>query len=209
MDNKPDHAEHGDIQQQAVARRLARLATMPVETRRLDETLRRQISRRPRLWLWWATPLTALAASLVIMIALFSSTTPRLSAADMAGVYWRLTSAKQPMVGAMHMKMMCQLMPGEHGMCCRQMVEHQSLTCMCIHTRSGPPVVMVMGNVHHVEMPALGKQSIMFAGHTYTLTHSGTLNMVMRCVNGKWFCVMGRRKPATLAAYMERTARGN
>ena len=71
MEKIPDKAADGDVWQQAVSRRLAGLASIPVDTSRLDEQLRRQINhRRPRMWLWWATPLAGVAAALAIMVAL-------------------------------------------------------------------------------------------------------------------------------------------
>lgn len=46
MDNMPDKTANNDMFEQAIARRVARLATMPVDTSRLDSELRRRIGQR-------------------------------------------------------------------------------------------------------------------------------------------------------------------
>lgn len=214
MTNMPDKLGDGDEIQRAVSRRVARLATMPGNTSGLDAALRRRIEcrpgtkHRPRLWLWWAAPLTGVAAAIIVMVVLVSSATPQISAADLAGVYSRLTATNQPLPGTMNMPAFCQLKPGENGMCCRQMVDHLNLTCIRINTHSGQPVVMVMAKAAREKMPMIGGDALMIAGHPYTLTHSGNLNMVMRIAGGKWFCAMGTQKPATLAGYLDRAANG-
>ncbi len=214
MTNMPDKLGDGDEIQRAVSRRVARLATMPVDTSGLDAALRRRIEcrpgtrHRPRLWLWWATPLTGVAAAIIVMIVLVSSATPQISAADLAGVYSRLTATNQPLPGTMNMPAFCQLKPGENGMCCRQMVDHLNLTCIRINTHSGQPVVMVMADAARVKRPMMAVVTPHFHGHTYTVMHSGNVNMVMRRAGGKWFCAMGTQTPATLAGYLDRAANG-
>jgi len=208
MQEIPDRKPDGDGVQQAVSRRLARLATMPVDTSRLDAELRRRINRRrPRKWLWFATPLAGVAAALAVMVLLLSSGTPRLSAADLAGVYSHLTAAGQQFneAGAMTMPMNCRLMPGETAGCCRQLVDHRSVACVVIKTHLSQPVVMVMCNVKNAGMPS--GRVVTIAGHAEVLSRSGDINMVMRRVNKHWFCAMGRQKPSVLAGFLDRTAR--
>ena len=209
MKNMPDNQMDDHVIQQAVSRRVARLATIPVDTSRLDVLLQRQVAHgHSRVWLWWATPLVGVAAAVAIMLLLLFSAAPQISAADLAGVYSRLTATNQPLSGTMNMPASCQLKPGENGMCCRQMVDHQNLTCIRIDTHFGQPVVVVMANARRVKMPPAGGEALIIAGHPYTLTHSGHVNMVMRRAGGKWFCAMGTQKPATLAVYLNRAANG-
>ena len=206
MEKIPDKAADGDVWQQAVSRRLASLASIPVDTSRLDEQLRRQINhRRPQMWLWWATPLAGVAAALAIMVALVTSTTPRLSAADLAGVYSHLAATDQPFAarGAMSMPMNCRLMPGETAACCRQSVDHRKITCMLIKTHLSQPVVLVMCNVKNAGMP--DGRAVTIAGRTEILSRSGNVNMVMRRVGKHWFCAMGTQKPSVLTVYLNRT----
>ena len=206
MEKIPDKTADGDVVQQAVSRRLASLASMPVDTSRLDAELRRRIDRRrPRMWLWFATPLAGVAAALAVMVVLLSSGTPRLSAAALAGVYSHLTAANSEFHAgsAMTMPMNCRLMPGETTACCRQSVDHHKVTCMLIKTHLSQPVVLLMCNVKNAGMP--DGRAVTLAGRTEILSRSGNVNMVMRRVGQHWFCAMGTQKPSVLTVYLNRT----
>ncbi len=208
MDHVSDKTVDGDVLQQAVSRRVARLATMPVDTSHLDEMLRRKIDRPPQrlpMWLWWTTPLAGVAAALAIIAVVFFASTPKLSAADLARVYSHLTSGSQQFnAGEMtNMPMRCALMPGEKATCCREMVAHQHLTCMLIKRHSSQPVVLVACNLR-AKMPV--GQEVTIAGHKDTFSRSGNVNMVMRRTGSHWLCAMGIQKPAVLAGYLDRAA---
>ena len=88
----------------AVAGRLARLATLPVDTSALDRALRTQIPpRAPAARRWWA-PLTAAAALLILTMlltfGLFQGRQAQASALLMAQMHQDIVSGKVPTMQA-------------------------------------------------------------------------------------------------------------
>lgn len=210
MENMPYDDKYDNAIQQAVSRRLSRLGSMPVDTRRLDEALRQQIDRPAQalpMWLWWTTPLAGVAAALIIVLVMVSSSAPRLSAKDLAGVYSHLATSRQPNTGmaAMNnMAMNCRLMPGEMATCCRQTIGDKKMACMVIRSAKSRPVVLVACSNRRAKMP-VGRLATI-AGHIDIISKSGDVNMVMRKAGSHWFCAMGTQSPAVLGGYLNRAA---
>ena len=217
MDNYTTPREEGDAIQRAISTRLGRLGTLPVDTSRLDQLLRDQIpmprKHRPFLVFGWLAGAGAAAcAALIIAVALLFTGTPRLSAADLAGVYRNL--AAQPAVTMtsgtasspvqMAPGMMCMMKAGEMVSCGQQMVGKYRLACVSVRSPSHARVVMVSGDVGTVKNPR--GQTLTIAGKPYTLDVSGHINMLMRRVGNHWYCAMGSEKPSTLARYLGRLA---
>ena len=215
MNNNTIPPEDADVIQQAVAARVGRLSTMPVDTSRLDQLLRTQIPvsrRNPRFWIFGSLAgagVAACAAAIIAMAILFSGT-PRLSAADLANVYQNM--AGQPALAVtgsaatsklqMAPGMICPLKAGETASCCQQMVGQDHLACVAVRSPSHAPVVMVAGNAGMVKGPR--GQAVTIGGCQYTLDQSGHINMLMRRAGNHWYCAMGSENPATLASYLQR-----
>ena len=217
MDN--DTTQHGesDALQQAISTRVARLNTIPVDTTRLDQLLRDQIpmprKHRPLpAFGWLAGAGAAACAALIITVALLFTGTPRLSAAELAGVYQNLatqpgvTLASGTATTAVPMApgMVCMLKSGQMASCCRQTVGKYRLTCIAVKSPSNARVVMVAGSTGTVNCPQ--GQAVTIAGRSYSLVVSGHLNMLMRRVGKCWYCAMGSEKPGSLAQYLRQLA---
>ena len=213
MDNYTTPRDEFDAIQRAISTRLARLGTIPMDTGRLDQLLRDQIPmpRKHRRFLvfgWLAGAGAAACAALIIAVALLSTGTPRLSAAELAGVYRNL--AAQPGVtmtggpvnspGQMAPGMACMMKSGETASCCQQMVGKYRLACVSVRSPSHARVVMVVGNVGTVKNPR--GQTVTIAGNQYSLVVLGHINMLMRRVGNHWYCAMGSEKPGSLARYL-------
>ena len=217
MDDDMTQHDESDAVQRAISTRLARLNTIPVDTSRLDQLLRDQISmprkHRPFLVFGWLAGAGAVAcAALIIAAALLFTGPPRLSAAELAGVYQNL--AVQPgvmLTGAqanspvqMAPGMVCMLKSGQIASCCRQTVGKYRLACVAVKSPSRASVVMVAGNAGKVNCPQ--GQAVTIAGHSYSLVVSGHINMLMRRVGKRWYCAMGSEKPGSLAQYLGQIA---
>ncbi len=217
MDNDTTQHDESDAVQQAISTRVARLNTLPVDTTRLNQLLRDQIplprKHRPFLVFGWLAGAGAAAcAALIIAAALLFTGTPRLSAAELAGVYRNLATQSSVMLpGAqattpvrMAPGMMCTMKAGEMVSCCRQMVGKYRLTCVAVKSPSHARVVMVAGNSGTVNCPQ--GQAVIIAGRSYSLVVSGHINMLMRRVGKRWYCAMGSEKPSSLAQYLRQLA---
>ena len=217
MDNDTTQRDEGDAIQRAISTRLARLGTIPVDTSRLDQLLRDQIPmprqhRRFLVFGWLAGAGAAACAALIIAVALLSTGTPRLSAAELAGVYRNL--AAQPGVTMtsgtanspvqMAPGMTCMMKSGQTASCCQQMVGKYRLACIAVRSPSHARVVMVAGNVGTVKNPQ--GQTVTIAGSSYSLVVLGHINMLMRRVGNHWYCAMGSEKPGSLARYLGQLA---
>src|SRR5690242_17024683 len=93
-----------DVPDQAMARRLNRLAAMPVDTSHLDRALKAQLSPRSLLQARWLRHTVALAASFVLLatvaIALLQERPVQASAAMMAQMHENIISGKIPTIKA-------------------------------------------------------------------------------------------------------------
>src|SRR5687768_6783014 len=99
-----NRGQHHDRADDAVARRLARLRAIPVETARLERALRVQLPQRERTLKIWLRPLRAVAASVAVLVlvgALLLATSggPVLaSTSQMVQMHEDLVSGRTPVV---------------------------------------------------------------------------------------------------------------
>ena len=205
---------------EATAARLAKLRSMPVDTSRLEETLRAKIpaaevagrpARRDGLRISsWFKPLPAVAASFVLLSAvvavvlLSSSGGPALaSASTMAQMHEDLVSGRSPVMQVSSIAEANQALAGQspggpmlpgapegHVMACC-MKSVKGKRVACVLLRNGgEPITMTVANAADMRLP--DSPSVTRAGVTYHVQAAGGLNMVMTERNGHWVCLIGR-----------------
>jgi hypothetical protein len=196
---------------QAIAARLARLRTMPVDTSRLEKALSRKIPKPSPVWahrLLQIGPLRALAATLAILSILgavffMTSSRPALASAEqLAQIHQEMVSGKTPV---MHVDSIAaanrtlaekspespQLptVPADHIMaCCMTNVKDKKVACLLLKD-GGIPVTMTVARAADMRMPTSPTQ--IRNGITYHVQAVGRLNMVMTERQGRWVCLIG------------------
>jgi hypothetical protein len=203
----------------AIAARLAKLQSMPVDTSRLERQLRAQIPARPaRLAIGsrWLRPMrAAVAASFLLvagMIALLVSTSggPVLaSTTEMAQFHNDLVSGRVPVTRVDSMQAANQAlaaqwaqspqvpnMPNDHVMaCCMRSVKNKKMACVLLKG-DGEPVTLTVANASDMQTPT---SPIMTRnGIQYHVQSAGSLNMVMTDRGGRWVCLIAKLPPDRL-----------
>jgi hypothetical protein len=204
---------------QATADRLARLRSMPVDTSRLEKSLRAHIPEDVRVsdgcstpsWrVAWFRPFRAVAASFLLLSAvvavvlLSSSSRPALaSPVQMAQMHEELLSGRTPVMQVNSIdeanKALGGAWPGAptlpgapegHVMaCCLKSVQGKKVACVLL--RDGEePVTMTVANAADMRLPK--SPTVRRGSVTYHAQSSGDVNMVMTERNGRWVCLIGR-----------------
>lgn len=194
----------------AVAGRLAKLRTMPVDTSRLDAAVGARI---PRPWrersmrIGWLRPYRAIAASLTllaILAAALLSTSggPALaSPAQMARFHQSLVSGEVPVtqvdsIEAANKVLTAQWpqspqipdVPQNHVMaCCMKSINDKKLACVLLK-REGVPVTMTVANAADMKLPK--SPEVQQDGITYHVQSFEQVNMVMTERGGRWVCLI-------------------
>ena len=199
--------------EQAVARRLARLRTMPVETGRLAAGLQAQIPRpgRRTRTLWPSLrSVGAVAASILLLatltaaLVLTTMSRPALaSPAQMARLHEELVSGKAPSVRVDSIEAANRVLAGEHPhfpalpalpadhvmACCMTEVKDKKVACVLIK-REGVPVSLMVARSEDMRVPT--SSVTVRDGVRYHVQASGTLNMVMTERHSRWVCIIGQ-----------------
>jgi hypothetical protein len=207
-----EYADESDqAMDQAVAARLARLRTMPVDTTNLDKAIRAQIgsSRRNRR-IFAFRPLRALAASVLLisviaaLIMLSSSSGPALAeAAQMAQVHQDIISGRIPVMQVSSIEQANRMldsqspgaptlpaMPDSHIMaCCMKSVHNKKMACVLLKDEAVPITLSVASASDMKVAPA---PIVTRNGIDYRVQKVGDLNMVMTERDGKWLCLIGQ-----------------
>jgi hypothetical protein len=192
---------------EAVARRLHRLGTMPVDTRNLELNLSQQvgISRQQSRWF---RPMRAVAAGIAIVvligaIIISASGGPVLaSPSQMAQMHLDLVSGKATVmqvdsIDAANKALSNQWpqspgipsVPSEHVMaCCMKSVKNKKVACVLLKNE-GVPVTLTVANAEDMKLPT--SPTIQRGGITYHVQTEGSLNMVMTERNDRWICLIG------------------
>jgi hypothetical protein len=209
---------------QATADRLARLRTMPLDTRSLEAKLRGQIpmpTPRRRVFIGVFRPLRAVAASLIILgvtaaVLLSVSGGPALaSAAQMAQMHYDVVSGKTPVIKVDSIDEASKILSGQwpscpqipkvpdsyEMACCMKSVKGKKVACMLLKSE-GTPITMTVANATDMAMPS--SPTMMHDGVTYHVQSSGALNMAMTQRNGKWVCLIGEISSERLMAVMSK-----
>ena len=203
---------------QATARRLAKLASMPVDTSRLDAALRAQIPvRRPQPILRrLMRPLTAVAASLtllaIIAAALLSSSSGEVlaSPAQMAQVHMDLVANRLPVTRVNSIQEASAALsrassqspqlpqaPQEHVMaCCMKSIRNRQIACVLLQDDAGTPITMTVAR--DTDMRAPRGPTVTKDGVTYHVHEMSPLNMVMTERSGRWVCLIAQLPQANL-----------
>ncbi len=199
---------------EAVAKRLHRLGTMPVDTSGLESRLRAEIPRHTQRRLW-LRPMRAVAASialLAVITALFLSTSggPVLaSPSQMVQMHRELVSGH---TGIMQVNSIDAAntalskewpdspgipgIPPEHVMaCCMKSVKSKKVACVLLRDEN-VPVTMTVANASDMRLPT--SPTIQRDGVTYHVQSEGSLNMVMTERHGRWICLIGELPPERL-----------
>ena len=194
----------------AVAGRLAKLRTMPVDTSRLDAAVRAQIPRPGRerpTRIGWFRPFRAIAASitlLAILAAVLLSTSggPALaSPAQMARFHQSLVSGEVPVTQVSSIEAANKVLtakwpqspqlpdvPQDHVMaCCMKSVKDKWLACVLLK-RDGVPVTMTVANASDMKLPR--SPTVERGGVTYHVQSFEQVNMVMTERDGRWVCLI-------------------
>ena len=196
---------------QATARRLSRLGTMPVDTRTLDNRLVALLPPRPRAVPTRRTrfrPLRAVAALLLmagvvgVLLYTFSSGPAQASVSDMARMHEDLVSGKTPVVRvdsieAANRELTRQWpgspvlpnVPQQHVMaCCMKSVKNKRVACVLLKSRE-TPVTLTVANAADIKRP--DTSGVEHGGVTYQVQSTGKLNMVTTRRNDRWICLIG------------------
>ncbi len=187
----------------AVAQRLARLATMPVDTTKLDRALRAQISLPKRNVGTWRIAVSGLVAAAVILAALLIPLTvphsSRASVSDLSQIYNRMLVS--PLAGGITnaqkntLQLMCPPTTGHLASCCMQTLHHHRVACMLVK-RGKQTVGVVVVPAGSLEYP----QGIhrRYEGGSFIVRKTGKLNIVIRSGRRHWICVMGPQRVSEL-----------
>ncbi len=194
----------------AVAGRLAKLRTMPVDTSRLDAAIRAQIpqpGRDRRMRIGWFRPFRAIAASITLLailsaVLLSTSGGPALaSPAQMARFHQSLVSgevaatqvdsieaANQVLTAKWPQSPQLPDVPQDHVMaCCMKSVKDKRLACVLLK-RDGVPVTMTVANDSDMKLPK--SPTVDHGGVTYHVQSFEQTNMVMTERGGRWVCLI-------------------
>lgn len=182
---KSSHEPDSDLEL-ATARRLRRLAEMPVDLAALEASISRAVPRPAKVVAWtrvFTRPILAAAASLTLLaslagtILLFSQSPVEASAQLLTDLY---THTDAMLVDA----------PTDNPMpCCVRQVDGRNVTCVSLDV-AGKRVMMTVGDGRHFRVPeSAGRKSV--GGVEYRFQSSGKINMVMAVRDGAWICLMG------------------
>lgn len=202
-----------DALDQATAARLAKLATLPVDTSRLDARLRSQLPaptpashrRWPRLGL---RPLQAAAAGLVLVAALLAvviaSSRPAIASAQtLAQLHDDLSSGRAPVIKVSSIEDAAAMlsrqwrhvpalpdMPDDHVMaCCVHDMGRKKMAVVALDI-DGAAVTLAVADASDIKSPQ--GDAVERRGVTYRVQSSAGVNMAMTQRSGRWICLMGR-----------------
>ncbi len=196
----------------AVAERLGRLRTMPVDTTRLERLLEGKIPPAPArsgaMRFGWLRPLQAIAASLLVMAligALIWTTAgePVLaSAAEMARIHREMLNDPSDVFKVDSMRQASEVLSGKwprnpglprsfdsHVMaCCMHSIKDRKMACV-LFRNDGRPVTLSVAKSSDLRSPQ--SPTVIRGGEAYHVESSGELNMVSTQRDGRWICLIG------------------
>ena len=205
-----DFDDNDERLDRAVADRLAKLRSMPVDTSRLEQSLGGKIPAPPRgsARVLRIGPLRAVAASIAILLiagALLLSTATRpalASPAQMEQFHQDMVLGKTPVmqvdsIEAANRALAAQSpdspqvpgIPAQHVMaCCMKSVKNKKVACVLLKD-DGVPVTMTVANASDMRTPK--SPTATRNGVIYNVESVGSLEMVMTQRNGRWICLIG------------------
>jgi len=211
--NTPASNNFSDGSERAVADRLARLRTMPVDPSRLERMLLAEIPRpqsqpyhRSRRWL---RPLRVVAAILIIAaligVLLWSTSSGPVmaSTAEMAQLHRDLVSGRVPVVKVDSIAQASEVLAGKwpqqpglphapdsHIMaCCMRSISDRKVACV-LFKNDGRPVTMSVAKSSDLRSPQ--SPTVTRDGQAYHVESAADLNMVSTQREGRWICLIGQ-----------------
>ena len=216
-------------QDEAVAARLRKLSSFPVDLSRLERQIRAEIPRpaqhqqqqqrqssRMRLW----RPLTAIAASITIFaiiaaaVLTASSGQVMASPAQMAQFHQQIISNEIPVTKVDSIEAAGRVLanqwpqspdlpraPEAHVMaCCMNSIKDKNVACVLLRSE-GTPITMSVAKASDMKSPAGDK--VLRNGATFHRMSSGNLNMISTERQGRWVCLIGEVSSDRLIAIAE------
>jgi hypothetical protein len=205
--------QYENDEQRAVAGRLSKLRTIPVDTSGLEKALRAQLPPQPETVasrrIWRIGTLRAIAASLIIVssivvgvVLITSSRSVQAEAVQMAQVHEEMVSGK---IDVMHVdsiesanRMLSSAnpdapalpqVPDSHVMaCCMKSVGNKRMACVLLKD-SNVPVTLAVAKAEEMHLHPM--PMVLHNGVSYRVQHVGSLSMVMTERDGKWLCLIG------------------
>lgn len=201
---------------EATRRRLARLASKPVDTTRLEERLNKAIESqqpsnplsRPAPLGWWR-PVSRIAAvvavvGLVGLLLIPLLSTPAVaSSTDLARLHREVMAGEPDLVPATNFAQATHNIQrlwarapklpeptvGQITASCLHNVADRDVACLKLEF-NGQPITMVVGHSREVVCSA-EHQQITLDGRTYLVHDRDGVRMVMVSRQGRWVCLMG------------------
>jgi len=193
----------------ALAARLGRLGSMPVDTGRLQAAMQRQIPRLPARRLWIGPARAAVAAagllilSLLIVLVVNSSGTPVMAASQIAQLHEDLVSGRVPTVHVDSIDAARKILaaqgaqavtlpevPHDHVMaCCMKSVKGRQMACVLLD-KGGTPVTLTVASAADMGPP--DAPQVVRGGVTFYVQSIRDLNMVVTQRQGRWVCLIGK-----------------
>jgi len=193
---EPQHTTPQTEADEAVARRLARLAAMPVDTSRLDAALLAAIPRRPARLAMWLRPARAVAALLAVAVVVglvtwtLSGGPAVASAQEMARIHDDMVAGRIAItrVDSLEGPSLPQ-MPAGHAMaCCMASVGGKRMAWVMFRDDQ-TPITLAVARASDMRVPAGPLQ--VHHGVWYHVQSTGVLNMVSAQRDDRWICLIG------------------
>lgn len=210
----------------AIAARLGRLRSMPVDLTRLKASIEREIPRPAvqlsRKRFEWLSPLRAIAATFLIAaiatiaVVIATAGRPALASADeMAAVHLRMRSMSTTVASLDEAeKVLRSQWPQQPGLpsdlpadddkpmsCCIHKLDGKRMSCVAVDL-AGSRVSIAIGRADDFKIPPGSRRTI--NDHEYVIETAQGVNMVMTKRAGRWMCVMSSLPVDDLVAFTEK-----
>ena len=207
--SQQDNEFHRDLDE-ATSARLRKLQALPVDLSGLDSALRGRLpERRGRATLRIFRPLTALAASIAVIVAITAAVLIGTSGGEvlaspttMAELHREIVSNKLPVTKVNSIEEASRVLseqsgskspqlpdaPEAHVMaCCMKSIRNKKMACVLLQS-GGTPITMTVARSQDVETPSC--EAVNRNGTMYHVQAKDGVNMVMTERDGRWVCLM-------------------
>jgi hypothetical protein len=208
LSNEPNNREHQ--LDAATAARLRKLASLPMDTSRLDAMVQSRIPQPKRSSRWRILrPMTAIAASLTLLIGIAAAVLLSTSGGEVLASPTQMVQLHRDIVanriavtkvGSIEEagKVLSQQSgsqspqlpdaPEAHVMaCCMKSIKSKKMACVLLQS-AGTPITMSVARSEDIKTPAC--PAIERNGASYHVHSADGLNMVMTERAGRWVCLM-------------------
>jgi hypothetical protein len=204
--------EHNNLQgklDEATAARLRRLQTLPVDTSQLDAALQARLPKRRRARLRIFGPLTAVAASIALILAIAAAVLIATSGSEvlaspttMAQLHRDIVSNKLAVTRVNSIDEAGKVLTDQSGSqtpalpdapqahvmaCCMKSIRNKKMACVLLQS-AGTPITMTVARSEDIRTPT--SQVVNRNGASYHVQSTDGLHMVMTERDGRWVCLM-------------------